>query len=195
MFSAAKYLLIYKNHGNSLPTEILIELLLGAGFIFITVFVVNLGFKLYAQRVKKYQESLNYALGELTYTHNIIDKYIIYSETDTTGVITKASTAFCDISQYSRDELIGAPHNIVRHPDMPPEAFRDMWRTIKKGETWNGEIKNMKKDGTYYWVDAAILPKYDSDRNIIGYAAIRTDITDKKRVEDLTITDDLTSSL
>ncbi|MGE4317814.1 MAG: diguanylate cyclase [Deferribacterales bacterium] len=193
LFTSVKYLLIYNIHHKHPSTDTILEIISGLVFIITTVFIVNISFKMYANRVKKYQESLNHALGELTYTHDIIDKYIIYSETDTKGFITKASSAFCDISQYSRDELIGAPHNIVRHPDMPPEAFREMWKTIQKGGTWNGEIKNMKKDGTYYWVDAAVLPKYDSKNNIIGFAAIRTDITDKKRVEDLTITDELTS--
>jgi len=99
-------------------------------------------------------------------------KYI-ESETDTKGIITDANDYFCEISGYTRDELIGQPHNIVRHPDMPKAAFAKMWETIKRGEMWEGYVKNMRKDGRYYWVIVWIKPKFDNDGNIVGYIAGR----------------------
>ncbi|SFV67243.1 Aerotaxis sensor receptor protein [hydrothermal vent metagenome] len=108
----------------------------------------------------------------------INDKYIISSVTDTKGRIIDASDAFCTISGFSKKELIGKPHNIVRHPDMPKSAFKEMWSTIKQGKTWQGRVKNLKKDGGHYWVYANIEPIFDKKGNIEAYAAIRFDITD-----------------
>jgi len=108
----------------------------------------------------------------------INDRYIISSVTDPKGKIIDVSDAFCTISGYTREELIGKPHNIVRHPDMPKEAFKDMWATIKQGKTWQGKVKNLKKGGGYYWVYANIEPIFDKRGKIEAYAAIRLDITD-----------------
>ncbi len=115
----------------------------------------------------------------------LLDRYVISSTTDLKGVITDVSEAFCRISGYSREELIGKPHNIIRHPDMPKEAFKKMWATIAKGEIWEGEVKNRKKNGDYYWVKAVISPIYDDRGKRIGYTAVRQDITDKKKLEEL----------
>ncbi|WP_321777521.1 diguanylate cyclase [Sulfurimonas sp.] len=123
----------------------------------------------------------------------IMSKYIIFSRTDLKGIITEASDAFCEISQYSKEELLGKPHNIIRHQDMPKEAFRYMWKIIQSGKVWKGEVKNRKKDGSYYWVYANISPEFDSHGNIFSYVAIRYDITNKKKVEEIAITDGLTS--
>jgi len=92
---------------------------------------------------------------------NIMNHHVISSETDENGIITKVSEAFCKISGYSEDELMGQPHNIVRHEDMPKEAFEDMWRTIKAKKEWRGEVKNKTKDGGYYWVYTVITPNLD----------------------------------
>ncbi|MBC8237125.1 MAG: PAS domain S-box protein [Helicobacteraceae bacterium] len=80
----------------------------------------------------------------------IISQNVIHSETDLKGIITKVSKAFCDISGYSKDELLGKAHNIVRHEDMSSSVYKDMWQTIKSGNDWSGEIKNKRKDGSYY---------------------------------------------
>jgi PAS domain S-box-containing protein len=114
---------------------------------------------------------------------NIIDKYIISSSTDLKGKITEVSDAFCDISGYTRDELIGKPHNIIRHPDMPKNAFKDLWNTIQQGKSWNGKVKNLKKNGGYYWVYANVEPLFDKKGKIEGYAAIRLDITDSVELQ------------
>ncbi|MEA3498295.1 MAG: PAS domain S-box protein [Campylobacterota bacterium] len=127
---------------------------------------------------------------ELQYLHiqksdEIISKNVIYSKTDLKGIITEASDAFCSISGYKKDELIGKPHNIIRHSDMEKSLFKDLWKTIKSGRVWNDEIKNRKKDGDFYWVRISISPQYDNNNNIEGYMAIRQDITAQKRVEEL----------
>ncbi len=122
----------------------------------------------------------------------MIDKYVITSETDLNGNITHVSEAFCKISGYTQEVLIGRNHNIVRHPDMPNEIYQDLWETIQSGQVWDGEIKNLKKDGSYYWVSVNIEPIYDRNNIITAYRAIRQDITDKKHIERESLTDSMT---
>jgi len=98
---------------------------------------------------------------------------VIISETDLKGLITYANRKFCEISGYSKEELIGKPHNIIRHPDMPKEAFSKVWNTIQSGQIWHGLIKNLRKDGKFYWVETEILPSKDADGNVTGYVAAR----------------------
>jgi len=110
---------------------------------------------------------------------NIIDKSTIVSKTDPKGIITYVNDAFCKISGYSRDELIGANHNIVRAKDVPKETFRVLWDTIKKRkETWEGVIKNKTKDNGLYYVKSIIKPILNKEGEIVEYIAIRTPITD-----------------
>jgi len=98
---------------------------------------------------------------------------VIISETDLKGVITYANRKFCEISGYTAEELVGKPHNIIRHPDMPKEAFSKVWSTIQSGQIWHGLVKNLRKDGKFYWVETEILPSKDADGNIKGYVAAR----------------------
>ena len=139
--------------------------------------------------VEKYNNELEDAIKEKTIelqkSIDIISENVIYSRTDKKGVITYASKAFCKISEYSLEELLGEPHNIIRHSDMSKEAFRDMWETIEAGNQWSGEVKNLKKNGGFYWVQANISPEYNSNGELIGYAAVRHDITHKKEIEEL----------
>lgn len=123
---------------------------------------------------------------------SLVDEHIITSSTDLKGNIVYASKAFCRISQYSEQELLGKNHRIVRHPDMPASLYEELWKTIGMDKLWAGEIKNIAKDGSYYWVYAAIAPTWDEEGKKNGYTAIRQDITDKKRIEELSITDRLT---
>jgi diguanylate cyclase (GGDEF)-like protein/PAS domain S-box-containing protein len=124
---------------------------------------------------------------------SLIDKNIITSTTDIHGNITYVSKAFCKISGYTKDELLGKNHRIVKHPDMDEKVFKEIWEAVTDDKTWRGEIKNLKKGGGFYWVDAKIYPIYDDEKNKIGYTAIRQDITDKKKIEYISITDALTS--
>lgn len=116
---------------------------------------------------------------------NKFDENVIASTTNLKGIITYTSKAFCEISGYSKNELIGSPQSIVRHPDSCSETFKDLWKTIQSGNTWQGEIKNKNKNGNDYWVYAIISPEYDENKNIIGYSAIRQDISSKKKIEEI----------
>mgnify|MGYP002777239649 CR=1 FL=1 len=96
----------------------------------------------------------------------------IVSKTDLSGMITYANDAFVDISGFARNELIGQPHNLVRHPDMPEQAFAHLWATLKKGNPWKGIVKNRRKDGGYYWVKAVVVPIRKGDVTV-GYMSVR----------------------
>ncbi|PSJ22539.1 chemotaxis protein [Halomonas sp. ND22Bw] len=101
------------------------------------------------------------------------DDHFLISRTDLKGRITYANPAFIEVSGFSKDELIGAPHNLVRHPDMPPAAFQDLWDTLAAGKTWHGLVKNRCKNGDYYWVDASVSPILE-DGEVVGHASMRT---------------------
>ena len=101
------------------------------------------------------------------------DGGVMITETDTAGVIIYANRKFRELTGYTKKELIGAPHNINRHPDMPKAAFKGMWETIKDGNYWEGFVKNMTSEGKYYLVVVYIKPKLDADDKIIGYIAGR----------------------
>jgi len=142
--------------------------------------------------LKVAKDKMAEAYDEMEGFVSLIDKYIITSTTDLAGKIIKVSQAFCDITGYSKEELLGKKHSIVRHPDMPAEIYQDLWKTISSKNVWKGEIKNQRKDGSHYWVESTISPVFDENNNVKGYTSIRNDITDKKIVEELSITDQLT---
>ena len=101
------------------------------------------------------------------------DGGVMITETDTAGIITYANRKFRDLTGYTKEELIGAPHNINRHPDMPKAAFKGLWETIKGGNYWEGFVKNMTAEGKYYLVVVWIKPKLDDNGEIVGYIAGR----------------------
>jgi aerotaxis receptor len=103
----------------------------------------------------------------------VLDEYaFLVSETDDKGKILFANDDFCKIAGYDVDELIGQPHNIVRHPDMPKAAFKDLWDTIRRGEVWTGFVKNTTRDGGYYWVFATVYP-FESCDGTKGFLSCR----------------------
>jgi aerotaxis receptor len=104
--------------------------------------------------------------------HVLQDNEAPTSRTDVHGIITYVNQDFINISGYSEAELIGAPQNIVRHPDMPPEAFEDMWRTLKAGKAWTGVVKNRCKNGDHYWVEANAAPICEGNQ-VVGYTSVR----------------------
>ena len=129
------------------------------------------------KEIKKLKEE-NFYLRQIK---DALDKTIILSKTDPEGVITDANEMFEKISGYKKEELIGKPHNIVRHPDVPKIVFKKMWDTIQKGKIFKGVIKNKAKNGKAYYVVANIIPIFDEDGKIKEYIALRVDIT--KRIE------------
>ncbi len=107
-----------------------------------------------------------------------IDETSIVSKTDLSGIITYVNKQFCEISGYTEEELLGSPHNIIRHPDVPKKVFKDMWRTIEAKKIWRGIVENRKKNGDSYIVNATIIPILNNSGKIIEYIAVRHDITE-----------------
>lgn len=123
-------------------------------------------------------EELDANIHYLRQFQSAVNEASIFSITDTKGIIKEVNDNFCTISGYTREELIGRPHNIVRHGDMPKEAFREMWETIAQGRIWKGLVKNRRKDTTPYYVLSEIAPIYDKDGNLKEYIGIRNDVTE-----------------
>ncbi len=118
-----------------------------------------------------------------TFIETIVpDGELIVSRTDLKGIITYANKIFADISGYSIDELIGKNHNIVRHPDIPKSVFKNLWFTIKSGKIWKGYVKNLRKDGGYYWVYAEVSGLYKNDK-LIEYKSMRSPMKDSIKIE------------
>ncbi len=113
-----------------------------------------------------------------TTEHRMKSSDVLVSKTDLKGKITYANEDFCEIAGMTEEALIGQPHNVVRHPDMPPEAFEDLWQTLKAGKPWTGYVKNRSADGGFYWVHACVAPEFDNQGHAIGYISVRTCPTD-----------------
>ncbi|ASF46269.1 PAS domain-containing protein [Methylovulum psychrotolerans] len=100
------------------------------------------------------------------------DGKLIVSTTDKNGIITHVNKAFVEMSGYTEEELIGSPHSILRHPDMPAVAFKDLWDTVNKGVHWQGIVKNLRKDGCFYWVKATVIPNVRQGQ-VVSYTSVR----------------------
>ena len=110
----------------------------------------------------------------------VLDKNaFLVSETDLKGIIKFANEDFCKVAGYSLAELLGQPHNMVRHKDMPKKAFKSLWDTVQKGEIWTGYVKNATKDGGYYWVFATVYP-FESSDGSKGYLSCRRKPTNEE---------------
>lgn len=108
----------------------------------------------------------------------ILDKNSLFvSETDSKGIITYANDIFAKVAGYSKEELIGQPHNIIRHPFMPKVAFEDLWTTVQSGKTWDGIVVNKTKSGGYYWVKANVFKSQNPDGSV-KYISVRVKPTD-----------------
>lgn len=123
-------------------------------------------------------------LQELETRQNVLDEASIVSETDLKGTITYANHKFSEITGYDSEELIGKNHRIINSGHHSQEFFQDMWTTISRGLVWKREIKNRRKDGSFYWVDSTIAPIFDTQGKIVKYIAIRFDITERKQAEE-----------
>ncbi|RLA76682.1 MAG: histidine kinase, partial [Epsilonproteobacteria bacterium] len=138
----------------------------------------------------KFKQEAEKNLYLLDQYQDATDSSSIVSKGNLAGDITYVNDKFCDISGYTQEELLGKPHSIVRHPDVPAAIFKDMWETIEtKKETWKGIVRNKKKNGDSYYVDTMVKPILNADNEIVEYISLRTDITSimspKKQLEDM----------
>lgn len=112
-----------------------------------------------------------------------VDRYVLKLDTDLDGKITFVTKSFCEMSGYSKDEIIGKYANILRHPDMSQNFYKNLWKELRVKKIWQGEVKNIDKFGNTYWVKTSLFPKYNDKKQHIGYSSIRTDITATKQLE------------
>ncbi len=152
--------------------------LLFAASIVLLVYLAVVLFRLRAAGVR-----LEESNKHLEFRKHALDQHAIVSITDIRGDIIYANDKFCEISKYTREELIGKKHNIIKSDKHDKAFFRDMWRTIANGRIWQGEICNQAKDGSYYWVETTLIPRLDAEGKPYEYIGMRTDITAQKQAE------------
>jgi PAS domain S-box-containing protein len=139
--------------------------------------------RLFTNFLENYNKSAKDIEKALSKSADIVDKQVILSRTDSKGKILKVSSAFCKINGYKNSELVGQNLNILKHNDTPNELVDDLWETIKSGKVWVGELKNIKKNGEFYWVETTIYPNFDNMDKIVSFDSISQDITSKKVIE------------
>ncbi len=154
------------------------------------IFII-LGFTYWNRSVSNINKKLWVAHEEIKEQQKMVDRYVLILATDTKGVITNVNQAYCDVIGFSKDELMGNTHSIMKHPNMQKEIFDDMWENILVNKAWQGEIKNLSKTGKTIWFNMNVEPIYKEGIKV-GYRSISENITDKKRIEELSITDNLT---
>lgn len=137
------------------------------------------------EKVEKTSRQLALKIKELSFKQSALDEHAIVSITDIKGKILYANKKFSAISQYSLDELIGNDHRMIKSNHHPKEFYKNMWRTIARGDVWHGDIQNKAKDGSFYWVASTIAPMLDDNNKPQQYISIRTDITNTKKQQEM----------
>jgi len=152
--------------------------------LLIVIFIIFIAFTYRQIQLKRLtlllKNKVNDKTKELQKSISIISENVNYSKTNKEGIITEVSRAFCEDSQYTKKELLGEPHSIVRHPDMDPLIFKELWDTIQSGKVWKGKVKALKKDKSFGWSKLTVTPEFDDNNKIKGYIAIRHDVTSKE---------------
>ena len=177
---------IYNPHARIIATHILVILILLVNIIFFTQSNMSILLQvllviaviLHDKDDRILKNELEDSESKLREEMNIFDRNVIVSESDLQGVITYVNDNFCKVSGYTREELLGSAHSILRDPETPKAFFEDLWKTIQSGETFHGVIKNISKNSKAYWVDSSISPIRKNGK-LVAYKAIRFDITDK----------------
>lgn len=158
----------------------------------VILFVVHFGFEKIITILEMANKKVEANYKKMHNYLELIDKNIITSNTDLEGNITYASEALCRISGYEKEELFGQKHNILRHKDMPSSFYENLWASLEQKRFFRGDIKNRTKDGESYWIESTIYALYDEKGVHIGYTSVARDISDRKKVEEISITDALT---
>ncbi len=166
-----------------------VRMMFGVGLIAILVgvVVVVVVYRWNARLIGRLTDNetrLRAALAEMAFQQRALDEHSIVSVTDVSGRITYINDKFCQVSGYTREELLGANHRIVKSDFHPPEFFQSLWSAISSGQVWRGEVKNRAKDGRYYWVATTIVPLLDDQGLPIRYISVRTEITHIMELEE-----------
>lgn len=205
---ATDYAYIIKKDGSEFPIEVNAKFIKKDGIDYNIAVVRDITDRLEAEKsledmnknleslVRQRTSELQKNIAFLRSYKRAMDESSIVTKSDLKGNITYANDKFCEVTGYTISEVIGKPHNIIRHPDTKSEVFKELWDTIKAKKIWKGIIKNKKKNGGYYWVDTNILPIIDEKGEIFEYMAIRHDITElidqRESLQKIATTDSLT---
>ena len=154
-----------------------------------SLFLIGISYFFYILPVAGRLESVNRELARYV---RIVEDNVLTSTTDPEGRITFVSDAYCRVTGYSREELLDMDHSRLRHPETPAGVYQEIRENLSAGRIWRGELRNRKKNGIDFWVDAVITPVYDESGKLESYLCIREDITDRKRIENLSVTDEMT---
>ncbi len=171
--------LLEKESEKNKTQYFMLQFLLSLSVLIIVAFLTH---KIIGQ-INTANENLQSLAEDLNFQIFALDQHAIVSSTDVAGTITYANSKFCELSGYSKEELIGQNHRIINSGEHDLALFKNMWETISSGNIWHGEVKNKTKSGSFYWVDATIVPFLDAKGLPFKYIAIRTDITKRKEME------------
>ncbi|MCU7940186.1 MAG: diguanylate cyclase [gamma proteobacterium symbiont of Bathyaustriella thionipta] len=193
LFKNAEHLKIILKPKSELMKKMQEKNITSAFLVALTVIVVSIPLSWLISIIpSRLQSELASAYQEISKNAEIIDNYVMISTTDKTGMIKSISNCFTKITGYTADEVVGKKHNILRHPDTPVELHKDLWETILAGKVWDGDLKNRDKNGRNLWIHEFITPEFNQSREITGFTSVAQDITDKKNIEKISITDSLT---